>query len=278
MPREEFRVRLREILKEKAMGTQTAATNVIHIPEGHHSITPYLVVNGAAQLIDFVKQAFLAEERARFAAPDGKIMHAEVRIGDSMLEIGDANENFPSRPGALHLYVPDVDAVYGSALAAGATSLHALTDQPYGDREGSVRDPLGNNWYIATHLGPHHIPEGLHTITPYFHVAGADKMIEFLKHGFGAEEMGVHREQDRIVHAKIRIAGSVLEMGEAHGKWQPMPMGLHFHVPNTDAVYKRAIEAGATSLWAPEDKPYGERNAGISDPAGNSWFIATRLS
>jgi PhnB protein len=274
MPREDFRIRLKNILEEKAMAT----AKLNPIPAGLYTITPYLIVNGAAQFIDFMKQAFGAEEIARFAAPDGRLMHAEVRIRDSKIEVGDSNEQYPPRPGALHIYVPDADRVYESALAAGATSLHALTDQPYGDREGSVRDPLGNNWYIATHQGGSHVPEGLRTVTPYLHASGSDKLIEFLKEAFTAEELGVYRSEDgTVLHAKIRIGESVIEMGESHGQWQPMPMGFHFHVPNTDAIYARALEAGAKALYPPEDKPYGERSAGVLDPAGNSWFIATAL-
>lgn len=255
-----------------------ATATVSHLREGFHTLTPYLVVNGAVQTIDFMKQAFGAEEKGRYPAPDGRIMHAEVKIGDSMVELGESNEQFPNRPGALHIYLPDADAAYERALAAGATTLHAPVNQPYGDHEASVRDPAGNNWYIATHLGGRHVPEGLRTVTPYLHAAGTDKLIDFLKQAFGAEEIGVHRSEDgTVVHAKLRIGDSVLEMGEAHGQWQAMPMGLHFYVPDTDAVYRRAMEAGAKSLFAPEDKPYGERSGGVLDVAGNSWFIATPL-
>lgn len=255
------------------------ATAVVSIREGFHSVTPYLVVEGAARFIDFMKQAFGAEEKLRVPIPDGILMHAEVRIGDSMIECGDGNREFPPRPSALHIYVPDADAVYQRALAAGATTLHEPVDQPYGDHEASVKDPFGNHWYIATHLTGGHIPEGLRAVTPYLHARRTDQLIEFLKQAFGAQEAGVYREpaDGPIVHAKIRLGDSIIEMGEAHGPYKPMPTGLHFYVPDTDAVYERAIEAGATPHRAPADQPYGERSGTVLDPAGNYWFIATPL-
>jgi uncharacterized glyoxalase superfamily protein PhnB len=206
-------------------------------------------------------------------------MHAEVRIGDSMIELGDGNEQYPARPASIHVYVPDTDAVYRRALDAGATSLHAVEEMPYGERSGSVKDPFGNHWYIATHHGASHIPAGLREINSFLHPAGADKLIDFLKQAFGAEEVDVFRAQPGgpILHATVRIGDTILEMGEAHDPYGPMPTGLHFYVPDVDAVYHRALEAGATSISAPIDQPYGERAAGVKDPAGNSWFLATPL-
>ena len=122
------------------------------IPEGHHTVTPYLVVRKAVQLIDFMKQAFAAEEIQRFTLTDGSIMHAEVRIGDSMVMLGEAGGEYPPMPAMLHLYVEDVDAVYQQAFQAGAISLRKPADQPDGDRMGGVKDPFGNQWWIATHI------------------------------------------------------------------------------------------------------------------------------
>jgi PhnB protein len=122
------------------------------IPEGYHTVTPYLVVKGAAQLIDFLKQAFDAEEIQRMALPDGTISHAEVRIGDSVVMLGEAQGEYPSMPAMLHLYVEDVDTVYQRVLGAGATSLREPVNEFYGDRIGGVRDSFGNQWWIATHM------------------------------------------------------------------------------------------------------------------------------
>jgi uncharacterized glyoxalase superfamily protein PhnB len=120
-------------------------------PEGFHSVTPYLIVNGAARLLEFVHQAFGADNIYRFDRPDGTVMHASFRIGDSIIECAEARPEFPAMPTGLHLYVADADAVYAKAIAAGAKSLREPADQPYGDREGDVIDPCGNQWYIATH-------------------------------------------------------------------------------------------------------------------------------
>jgi PhnB protein len=121
------------------------------IPDGYHAVTPYLVVQGAAKLIDFLKQAFDAQETFRMPMPDGTIMHAEVKIGDSMMMMGEASEQWKPMPAALYLYVTDADAVYKRALQAGATSIMEPADQFYGDRHGGVKDPSGNMWWIATH-------------------------------------------------------------------------------------------------------------------------------
>ena len=121
------------------------------IPAGYHSVTPYLIVDGAARLIEFMKQAFGAEEIYRSAKPDGTLGHCQVRIGDSLVELADGNEQWKTMRSALHLYVPDTDAVYRRAIEAGATALFEPADMFYGDRSGGVVDPCGNHWYIATH-------------------------------------------------------------------------------------------------------------------------------
>ncbi len=121
------------------------------IPEGYHSVTPYLVVQGAPTLIDFLKQAFDATEIFRMARPDGTTMHAEVRIGDSIVMMGEPMGQFQPMPGSIYLYVHDADATYQRALQAGATSIMEPADQFYGDRHAAVKDPVGNHWWIATH-------------------------------------------------------------------------------------------------------------------------------
>lgn len=121
------------------------------IPEGYHSITPYLIVSGADKLIDFMKRAFAAEEIERMDLPDGTIRHAEVRIGDSILMMGEAGGAWAPMPCSLYLYVNDTDAVYRQALQAGATSVMEPADQFYGDRNAGVKDGSGNLWWIATH-------------------------------------------------------------------------------------------------------------------------------
>jgi uncharacterized glyoxalase superfamily protein PhnB len=122
------------------------------IPDGYHSVTPYLVVQGAATLIEFLKRAFEATETFRMAHQDGTVMHAEVKIGDSIVMMGEARGDHKPIPACIYLYVNDADAVYKRALQAGATSQMEPTDQFYGDRHGGVMDPVGNLWWIATHV------------------------------------------------------------------------------------------------------------------------------
>jgi uncharacterized glyoxalase superfamily protein PhnB len=121
------------------------------IPDGYHSATPYLMVQGVAALIDFLKQAFGADEIFRMPRPDGAIMHAEVKIGDSMIMMGEAMGEHQPMPGSIYLYVNDADAVYQRALQAGATTMMEPGDQFWGDRQAGIKDPVGNFWWIATH-------------------------------------------------------------------------------------------------------------------------------
>ena len=122
------------------------------IPDGYHTVTPYLIVPGAAKLIDFLKQAFDARESFRMASPEGRIMHAEVRIGDSVVMMSDTGQEAQPRPCMIYLYVNDVDATYKRSLQAGATSLREPANQFYGDRVATVMDRWGNTWSIGTHV------------------------------------------------------------------------------------------------------------------------------
>jgi PhnB protein len=130
------------------------------VPEGYHTATPYLTVDDATAAIDFYQRAFGAKERSRMAAPDGKIAHAELEIGDSVVMLSDPFPQFqtksPKELGGtsvgVFLYVDDVDATYKQAIDAGAASTTEPADQFWGDRFGSVTDPFGHSWQIATHV------------------------------------------------------------------------------------------------------------------------------
>jgi PhnB protein len=248
-----------------------------YIRPGFHTITPYIIVPRAAQFIDFLKSAFAATERLRVPLPDGLLMHAEVAIAESMIELADANEQVPPAPTAIHLYVADADATYARAIAADAVSLYAPADQPWGDRQGAVKDPFGNIWYIATNKGWTPPPgEELRTVQPFLHLRDAHKMIPFLQDAFGAEALGVAKSPEgTVLHATIKIGNNTLELDEAQDEFQPMPCHLHLYVPDADAFYNSALRAGATSVEAPVNKDYGERNAGVKDAWGNTWYLAT---
>lgn len=123
-------------------------------PDGYSTVSPYLVVSGAQQVIDFLVEVFAAEPLRRFEMPDGSIMHAEVRVGDTVIMMGEAGGEWPADPSNLHVYVRDVDATYARALEAGGVPVEAPSrkgDDP--DRRGGVRDPGGNTWWIATQVG-----------------------------------------------------------------------------------------------------------------------------
>jgi uncharacterized glyoxalase superfamily protein PhnB len=115
-------------------------------------VTPYLVVADVARLLQFVQAAFDAKVTERHDRPDGTVMHAEVRIGDSIVMMGGANDKKAPMPSMLYIYVQDTDAVYAKGIRAGATSLLAPMDQFYGDRNAGLLDPSGNQWWIATHV------------------------------------------------------------------------------------------------------------------------------
>lgn len=124
-----------------------------HKPEGYTSVAPYLIVDGAARTIDFLVRVFGAEELRRFAGPDGRVMHAEVRIDDTVVMLADGGGDWPPVPANVHVYVPDVDDVYRRALEAGAVSVQEPVKKDDEDRRGGVRDAVGTTWWIATRVG-----------------------------------------------------------------------------------------------------------------------------
>lgn len=248
------------------------------IPKGFHSVTTYLVCPGVPRLLDFLKQAFGAQETIRTNRPDGSVSHAAVKIGDSMVEMGEPMEPGKAMTAALHYYVEDADSVYRRALKAGGTSLYEPTDQEYGDREAGVKDPSGNDWYIATHkTGTSYVPEGLRDVNTGFSVAGCAQFLEFLTRAFEATVKDKFQAPNGTVgHANVQIGDSVVECSEVHGQWGPRVATIHLYVSDVDAVYQNSLKVGARSIGEPKDQFYGERNGGVIDPWGNCWYIATQ--
>jgi PhnB protein len=122
------------------------------VPDGYHTVTPYVIAKDADGLLTFLKKAFGAREDHVMRAPDGSIWHADVTVGDSHLMLSQATAQYPAMPAGIYLYVPDTDATYRAALAAGATSVMEPADQFYGDRNAGVKDAQGNMWWIGTHV------------------------------------------------------------------------------------------------------------------------------
>ena len=123
-----------------------------YVRPGMHTVNLYLHPAGAGKLIEFLERGFGAEVIERHAAPDGTLVHANLRIGNSQMGMSESRPEYPNMPTTIYMYVPDVDAVYARAVAAGGESLYAPMDQPYGDRTAGVRDAAGNCWYISTHI------------------------------------------------------------------------------------------------------------------------------
>ena len=129
------------------------------IPEGYHSVTPYLIIKGAAEAIEYYKKAFGATEPFRFPAPGGKVGHAELKIGDSPIMLADEHpemgykgpQTLGGTPVSIMIYVEDVDTIFSQAIDAGGTVKEAVMDKFYGDRSGTVVDPFGHIWHVATH-------------------------------------------------------------------------------------------------------------------------------
>ena len=129
------------------------------IPDGYHSVTPYLIISGAADAIEFYKKAFGATELFRFPAPDGKIGHAEIKIGDSPIMLADefaemgykSPQTLGGSPVSIMIYVADVDTIFDQAVAAGGKVQRPVKDQFYGDRSGTLEDPFGHVWHVTTH-------------------------------------------------------------------------------------------------------------------------------
>ena len=252
------------------------------VPKGYSTVTPYIVAQDADALIDFMKKTFDAEELFRSGPGSEGGLHCEVRIGDSMLMVGGGGAGLKWRgtpmPSAFHVYVPDCDTTYTRALEAGGASIDKPADQFYGERSATVKDAAGNSWYIATYKGESYKWPGAPTVQTSLHPLRAEPVLNFVKRAFGAVELGRHATPDGVIHhATVKIGTGLIEMGEAHGPYQPMPTMFYLYVPDVDALYRRAIEAGGTSISEPTDQPYGDRSGGVTDPFGNKWYIATHV-
>jgi PhnB protein len=260
---------------------QEGKDRVNPIPPGYRTVTPYIVASDGDAMLAFAKNAFGAEETFRAIGGAGGI-HGETRIGDTMLMMGGGipGKAFHAKPAtaALHIYVHDTDAAYKRALQAGATSISEPQDHEYGERGAGVKDPFGNHWYIATRKGATYKWEGAPDVQAYLHPLRAEPVMNFLQRAFEAAELGRHAAPDGVIHhLMLKIGTSYMEMGEAHGPYQPMQSMFYMYVPDCDAVYQRALAAGAKSIQEPADQPYGDRTSGVTDPFGNTWYIATHV-
>jgi PhnB protein len=158
-----------------------------------------------------------------------------------------------------------------SRIAAILRIASDLRDLPNEDFKAQLKKDL------VSRVTPAGAPEGYHSITPYLQVEGAAKLIEFLRSAFGAEEIFRVPRGDEIAHAQLKLEDSMIEVADAIDQYQPNPTAIWLFVKDADAVYKRALEAGAISIDEPVDQDYGDRYAGVKDPFGNVWYLATHL-
>lgn len=267
LPSPDFKASLRtELERKRQMSTKTVVFRA-----GFRTVTSYLLPPGP-EYVDFLKNVFGAEETERTPTGPGRF-HAEFRIGDSMLMLGVGSGM--TMPATLELYVPDVDVVFKRAIEAGCKELDAVRDAHWdvGLRLGSLQDPAGNAWVIATHRGN---PEGRNSLTTSLVAAGAAKLVDFLKQAFDAKE--IHRyEWPGGLYASIRVGNSIMGVSEAdNNEWmQPVPSMIYMYVPDCDALYQQALRAGATSHSAPANQSYGDRTASVKDAWGNIWYLST---
>ena len=286
-PSADFKARVRQSLQRSIEMTAIAQpVPATGIRPGFTAVTPCVFATNIDPFVEFARQVFGAEETLRAASPGG--VHAQLRIGNSMLFLGggdaahDAPGTEPRRLG-LHVYVDAVDAVFRRAIEAGATSLGEPADRPYGERAGFVKDAAGNHWYIATAFGRSYHATTPPTVTPHLLVhhtpgRGAAEFIAFTQRAFGADLEMRHDSPDGLVmHAVVRIREAAIELGEGREPVFDAPAALYLYVEDCDAVYRDALEAGASPLRAPADQPYGDRVGGVTDPWGNEWFIGTHL-
>jgi uncharacterized glyoxalase superfamily protein PhnB len=268
-PRAAFQLRLRAEFEGSAvMGTPEAAAGI-------HTVTPYVRVVDIEGLLAFATKALGAREMSRTPTSIGGI-HCTVSLADSMLMLtGGSAAAGRELFAVLHVYVPDVDDSYQRALDAGAESLSPPSDRFYGERNAGVKDPSGNMWYFASRPAGVVPPPNMRAVTPYIVASGALELVDFLKDAFDAVPMEMFKRPDgALMHGAVTIGDSVIELGDNAGV---PPSAFYLFVPDADAVHDRAIRAGATSLSAPANQPYGHRSGGVKDPWGNTWYIASEL-
>ena len=253
-------------------------TKTVQFREGFRTVTPYIYLPEAEELIAFVQHVFSGVETGRSAHEAGAI-HSEMRIGDSMLMIGGGpSYKGPRKPMLLRVLVANCDEVYQRALEAGAVSTLGITEN-YGERFGCVRDRFDNQWIISTQIGPAY-SEGLeHNLTTFIKVRGAAALIEFMKQAFGAEAlMRADGPDGQVRHSIIRMRDSIVAVSDAATEGESLaPPQLYLYVPDVDAWYDRAVRAGAQPSYPPTDHAYGDRGAGVTDQWGNFWYMATPL-
>ncbi len=304
LPRDEFKATLRKNLERSiSMTTMTeSATRTF--------VAPRLAFKNAGAAMDFYKSAFGARETMRFENEFG-FGHGEMMIGDSLIMFASewpeggrySAETWGHSPVAMNIQVADVDAFVEHAVTAGVKLVAPPKDQFYGYRDATVLDPFGYTWGVHTVkevLSPEEmhrrfragrppkknpevdpVPKGFRMITPYLVAQDSTALLEFITKTFSADvvEDVVGPQGGR--HAELQVGDSMMMIGGGGPglkfSGSTHQGAFHVYVKNCDAIYERALQAGATSIMPPKDQAYGERSGSVKDGAGNFWYIATRL-
>ena len=289
LPREGFKARLKTDFERR----RPMATLAEPVVAARQAVTAYLAVKHAASAIDFYTRAFGAKEIMRLVDSTGKIGHAEIAIGGSSIMLSDEYPDYDAispqtlggSPVKIDLSVANVDQFVRQAVAAGATIVRPIADQFYGERSGQISDPFGYTWIVSTQTeavsaeemqrrfnevmkpaepkqpGVDPIRKGFRTVTPYLSAPDGAALLDFAKNVFGAEEIFRAIGSAGGIHGEVRIGDTMLMMGGGiPGKaWRATPniAALHIYVPDCDATYRRALQAGATSIDEPADQAYG---------------------
>jgi uncharacterized glyoxalase superfamily protein PhnB len=265
------------------------------------AIIPALRYRNAPEAIEWLCKAFGFQKNAVYPGGNGTIAHAQLTFGTGMIMLGSINPGAfgkvikqPDEIGGAETQSPcvivaDVDAHYARAKAAGAKMIVDIADMEYGGRAYTCADLEGHLWYFgsynpwgenagetssAAHAKPRHVRNGFAAVRPY--VYGYPDLFDFVKKVFGAEELERTNFSHGGSHIELKVGDGVivLELGD---KLPPSakPSSIYVYVEDVDAAYQRALQAGATSLSEPSDKPYDERSAGLKDRSGNTWWIST---
>ncbi len=263
----------------------TAADPTIStIPTGYSSVSPWLITRDTNALFEFITAAFGAEEIDRVVGADGSIGHAEARIGDSVVLAFDSRPHWPATPSYLRLYTHDADAAFHAALAAGATAVSVPDNSAWGDRGARVQDPLGNIWWIMSHVedvsgGVSHVPAGYRSVEPRIITSSTPELLRFITAAFAEQEaFRVPTGDASIGHAEARIGDSNVLAFDSRPGWPPTPAFLRVYVDDGDATFAAALAAGATPVTDMTEMFWGEEVGRVRDPLGNLWWIHCRVA
>jgi PhnB protein len=277
-PRRGFRDRLRLELESKAMKATQATTEVKQKgkPVGFRTVSAYITVADPDGLMKFATAAFGAVELDRAIGGEGGLnLIADISGSKVFFAGGPMCTGEKRKLNDLRLWVPNCDEVFARAIQAGATSVMEPGDRPYGERNGGVKDPAGNTWWIATRFESSPLPEGFGALSCYLMKPRALALIGFLKQAFGVEEVELFKTPEgQLMHGAVRWGDSILELGEA----DTQRGAFYVFVEDPDAVFASAVAAGAKVIYPPADHAYGHRSGGVEDAWGNTWYLARDLT